>query len=209
MPDWHPADQRRLRDHQWGQWQLRRADPQLGDQHKPAVARPGGQQHHGALIPSPSTPTAWPGSPPRSSSTRTARRPWRWMQQARFLPRRVRLRRSRRKARSGRRSPRSFSQPEASRGSPRSQSRSSPTPGSTGRPGSPRVPTSRARRGRFTSQARESASDARYFAPSFAAASRMFLTVASGALRPSSFSPWRLTQMVGTFSFSAGPTSVS
>jgi hypothetical protein len=48
-----------------------------------------------------------------------------------------------------------------------------------------------------------------YFAPSFAAASRMFLTVASGALRPSSFSPWRFTQITGTFSFSAGPTSAS
>ena len=48
-----------------------------------------------------------------------------------------------------------------------------------------------------------------YFAPSFAAASRRFLTVASGALRPSSFSPCRFTQITGTFIFSAGPMSDS
>ena len=45
-------------------------------------------------------------------------------------------------------------------------------------------------------------------APSFFAASRKFLTVALGALRPSSFSPWRLTQITGTFIFSSGATSV-
>ena len=48
-----------------------------------------------------------------------------------------------------------------------------------------------------------------YFAPSFAAASRRFLTVASGALRPSSFSPWRLTQITGTFIFRQGAMSAS
>src|SRR4051794_610883 len=44
-------------------------------------------------------------------------------------------------------------------------------------------------------------------APSFFAASRKFLTVAVGALRPSSFSPWRLTQITGTFIFKSGATS--
>jgi len=34
------------------------------------------------------------------------------------------------------------------------------------------------------------------------------LTVALGALRPSSFSSWRLTQITGTFIFSTGAMSV-
>ena len=37
----------------------------------------------------------------------------------------------------------------------------------------------------------------------------VFLTVAAGALRPSSFSPWRLTQITGTFIFSTGAMSVA
>jgi hypothetical protein len=45
-------------------------------------------------------------------------------------------------------------------------------------------------------------------APSFFTASRKFFTVALGALRPSSFSPWRLTQITGTFIFSTGAMSV-
>src|ERR1700733_4037707 len=45
-------------------------------------------------------------------------------------------------------------------------------------------------------------------APSLAAASRKFLTVAEGALRPSSFSPCRLTQIPGTFILSTGAMSV-
>ena len=46
-------------------------------------------------------------------------------------------------------------------------------------------------------------------APSFFAASRKVLTSAVGFLRPSSFSPWRLTQITGTFIFSSGATSDS
>ena len=46
-------------------------------------------------------------------------------------------------------------------------------------------------------------------APSLFAASRKFLTVAVGGLRPSSFSPLRLTQITGTFIFSTGAMSVS
>src|SRR5689334_7461898 len=46
-------------------------------------------------------------------------------------------------------------------------------------------------------------------APSFLAASRNVFTVALGALRPSSFSLWRLTQITGTFIFSSGATSLS
>ncbi len=45
-------------------------------------------------------------------------------------------------------------------------------------------------------------------APSFFTASRKVFTVALGALRPSSFSPWRLTQITGTFIFSSGATSL-
>src|SRR6201999_2174584 len=45
-------------------------------------------------------------------------------------------------------------------------------------------------------------------APSLAAASRKFLTVAEGALRPSSFSPCRFTQITGTFIFRTGAMSV-
>ena len=46
-------------------------------------------------------------------------------------------------------------------------------------------------------------------APSLFAASRKFLTVAVGGLRPSSFSPLRFTQITGTFIFSTGAMSVS
>src|SRR6185312_88365 len=46
-------------------------------------------------------------------------------------------------------------------------------------------------------------------APSLATASRKFLTVAEGALRPSSFSPWRFTQMTGTFILRTGAISVA
>src|SRR5690606_5845153 len=48
-----------------------------------------------------------------------------------------------------------------------------------------------------------------YLAPSFAAASRKFLTSAVGFARPPSFSPRRFTQMTGTFILSSGTTSVS
>jgi hypothetical protein len=82
-----------------------------------------------------------------------------------------------------RRSPHSCSPLGASRARPPCRSPSSATVGSTGRTGSSQAPTAQAPRDRFTSIARESASS-RYFAPSFAAASRMFLTVASGAFRP-------------------------
>ena len=46
-------------------------------------------------------------------------------------------------------------------------------------------------------------------APSFFAASRKFFTWAVGGFPPSSFSPWRFTQMTGTFIFRSGATSVS
>ena len=46
-------------------------------------------------------------------------------------------------------------------------------------------------------------------APSFFAASRKLRTSASGFLRPSSFSPRRLTQITGTFIFSTGAMSAS
>ncbi len=48
-----------------------------------------------------------------------------------------------------------------------------------------------------------------YLAPSLAAASRKVLTSAVAFFRPSSFSPWRLTQIVGTFIFSTGAMSDS
>ena len=49
-----------------------------------------------------------------------------------------------------------------------------------------------------------------YLAPSFATASRKFLTVASGVLRaPSGFVPCRLTQITGMLRFIAGTMSVS
>ncbi len=46
-------------------------------------------------------------------------------------------------------------------------------------------------------------------APSFFAASRKLRDLRVGFLRPSSFSPCRLTQITGTFIFSSGSTSAS
>ena len=80
---------------------------------------------------------------------------------------------------------------------------------------SPPRGTRRAREERNRSRARRTIASsagsgrisATYPAPSSFAAARRFFVCAVGGFRPSSFSPWRLTQITGTFIFSSGATS--